>query len=52
MVLSLLEKKKKILASFSPKNKTRATRVSPADKGAAQLSPSPPRIFQDVSGPV
>lgn len=32
-------------------NKTQARRVSPAGEGAAELYPSLPGMFQDVSGP-
>ncbi len=46
------KKKKKILGSSNPKNKTGARRVLLADEGAAELSGSHPGLFQDVSGPV
>ncbi len=45
------KKKEKTLGSSNSKNKRRARRVSPAGKRAAEISRSPPGVFQDVSGP-
>ncbi len=49
VVLSLEKRKKYILGSSNPKNKTRARRVSPAGEGAVELSRSLSGV-QDVSG--
>ncbi len=51
VVLGLLEKRKRKYWVL-PILKTRGGRVSPADKGAAELSRSLPGVFQDDSIPV
>ncbi len=48
----LPKKEKKTLGSSNSKNKWRARWVSPAGKGAAEISRSLSGVFKDVSGPV